>query len=835
MRDAVIAVDLQNRIIELNTTAQRWLGVGPEVLGANAFEVLQLDEAARQYAEATDVHTEVEIGTGAARRCFDLTISPLRSARGRMVGRVAVMRNITNERALLQAERRRARQMEALNRLTRLTLQTTDFQGLLQMLADQLGDLFGADGAFITLWDEAQQETVPAAAFGNLRGRNPAIRAMPGETTPTESALHAGHQLAIEDVNNTPYLSPRIAAIFPSRSLLALPLIADGQKLGAALIAFEQTHLFTPDELALGEQVTGQISLAIARARLFEELERRAAEAETLRQASAVVVSTLRQEEAIKRILVQLERVVPYDSAAVLLLVSDDEGQQFLEIVGGRGWPDPSVVLGIRFPVPGDNPNTIVIQERRPHILDDAPAVHAPFREDPHSHIRSWMGVPLLVGERTIGMLAVDSIQPHHFTAHHAQLVTAYADQVAIAVRNAQLDQAEEQGRRALAALVEVLQVAGSSLEFKQVLKEIARRTALICSANRCSIFLLDESEERLQPVMSQFADGHVDAEMWEVFRTTTADRVDAVPLFQMAVRERRPAQLDDPARYDLLPRHWTEPFGIQRLLVVPLQYKERVLGALALDQIHIGHMFTQEQVDLAQAVGTQVSSAIVNARLHAKTRARAAEQAALLKISTAISAHLDMEQLLTEMARQTMHALNGTSCYFSFWEPEHQVLRVATEYFGPDANADERVSDLGAAYPLKGGNREYLQSDQPRVKHVSQPKEDPVYAAHLLAYGGKTVLGVPLRVGGELLGELELWDSRTERDFNADELRLVQTIASQAALALQNARLYEAQRTQLRLARTLQEVGALLTAELSLAKVLERLFDLLARVVTYD
>ncbi len=59
---------------------------------------------------------------------------------------------------------------------------------------------------------------------------------------------------------------------------------------------------------------------------------------------------------------------LPYDSATVQLL---REG--YLEIAGGRSWPNPESVVGLHFPIPGDNPNTVVIQERRPYILDDAP------------------------------------------------------------------------------------------------------------------------------------------------------------------------------------------------------------------------------------------------------------------------------------------------------------------------------------------------------------------------------------------------------------------------------------------------------------------------------
>jgi diguanylate cyclase (GGDEF)-like protein len=195
-----------------------------------------------------------------------------------------------------------------------------------------------------------------------------------------------------------------------------------------------ETRRFTQADLDLLTLFANQAAIAVENARLLEAAQRRAEEAETLRQAGAVVTATLRQDEAIENILEQLERVVPYDSASVQLL---REG--YTEIIGGHGWPDPAAVVGQRLPVPGDNPNTVVIQQRRPYTLGNARTAYPTFREEPHSHIQSWLGVPLIVHDRVIGMLAIESTQPDYFTPNHARLAAAFADQVAIAIENARL------------------------------------------------------------------------------------------------------------------------------------------------------------------------------------------------------------------------------------------------------------------------------------------------------------------------------------------------------------------------------------------------------------
>ena len=160
------------------------------------------------------------------------------------------------------------------NDIARSAAGAPDFQSTLQMLADQLGEVINADGCFITLWDEQRQQTIPAAAYGSLRDVCVGLSVKPGERTMTQSVVEDGRTLVVEDVFNSPHLSPSIAARFPTRALLGLPLMAGAQILGAALIAFNQAHHFTPEEIARAEHLAGPVALAVAKARLLEELKK---------------------------------------------------------------------------------------------------------------------------------------------------------------------------------------------------------------------------------------------------------------------------------------------------------------------------------------------------------------------------------------------------------------------------------------------------------------------------------------------------------------------------------------------------------------------------------
>jgi len=329
---------------------------------------------------------------------------------------------------------RRQRSLNLLHEIVAESLKTENFTVMSEFLAERLGKLINADGCFLTLWDKASGQTIPLAAYGLHQKNYTSLKIVPGERTFTASAFEAGHTLVVEDVHNSPHVSPRIASLFPTQSALVLPMMAGNNFLGAVLFAFNNHHRFQADEITISEQAASLIALVMEKFQAVEHARRRADESETLRSASAAVTESLKADEAITRILEQLDRVVPYDSASVQLIEGDE-----LKIVGGHGWDNLNDVVGIRFPIPGDNPNTVVVQTGKPYLLPDAGKVYAAFNNPPHNHIHSWLGVPLIFQDRTIGLLAIDSSKPNHFTEENVKLAVTFADRVSIALENARL------------------------------------------------------------------------------------------------------------------------------------------------------------------------------------------------------------------------------------------------------------------------------------------------------------------------------------------------------------------------------------------------------------
>jgi PAS domain S-box-containing protein len=176
---------------------------------------------------------------------------------------------------------------------------------------------------------------------------------------------------------------------------------------------------------------------------LEQRVEERTRELSTLLEISNNVASTLELGPLLGLILDELKHVIDYDGATILVI----EGEK-LVVRAYRGPMSQLSVSEMWFPT-GDPLDRQVLLERRPIIVSDTrgdtPEARA-YRESvgdrlhtAFSHIRSWMGVPLLVKDQVIGELALDHGEPNHFTPQRAQLAFTFANQVAVAIENARL------------------------------------------------------------------------------------------------------------------------------------------------------------------------------------------------------------------------------------------------------------------------------------------------------------------------------------------------------------------------------------------------------------
>ena len=406
---------------------------------------------------------------------------------------VATLTDITREHSLLADEKRHARQMGLLNEIMYVALETSDFRQMVQAFAEQLGDLLKADGAYITLWDEAKRLATPAAAYGSVRATYTSFRPEPGETTLTESVLHAGRPLAIEDVFNTSYLSRRIATIFPARSVLALPLTVRNEKLGAALIAFDQLHIFSSEEIAICEQAARQVALAIFKAQVSEAEHRRASQLALLEEASRQIAGLLDEREICWQVMQTVVRSFGYAEAARSLMGTNGE----LELIAIGGTEDMGFSPGLHVKM-GEGIIGHTAVSREVYITGDVS--RDPYYSTPPRGpgTGSAIGLPMLHENELLGVLYIESLTPNDFDTEITHTFQTLTSHTVTAIHRARLFAVVRDHLRDITAVQSVSQTVSSSLELEQIFQTVVETLHTTFGYNFIGIYLLDGEVLRL-------------------------------------------------------------------------------------------------------------------------------------------------------------------------------------------------------------------------------------------------------------------------------------------------------------------------------------------------
>ncbi len=336
--------------------------------------------------------------------------------------------------------RQRARHLALLNEITRDALEANNLESLCQSLADRMGELFEADGCYLTLWDENKQQPIPMAAYGPMRNIYKVI-AQPsqGEPSLTETVLRRGQVIAVDDVLRSPFMSTRIAARFPTRSMLGLPLIADQQKLGAALVSFEKPHTFTQEEILRGEQAAAQVALAIAKTKLFEAEHEKHQLSSALMEISTLLGGSLNVDVLLTRMLDLIQRVVPYDAGNIFII---EEGRSRVLFTRGYDQFSPELdefVRQMEFEIE-KTPNLLeMVKTCRPLIIPDTSKDPDWVKLKPVEFFHSWAGAPIHYEGRVLAVFSIEKQEPNFFQQEHIGRLAAFAGQAAIVLENARV------------------------------------------------------------------------------------------------------------------------------------------------------------------------------------------------------------------------------------------------------------------------------------------------------------------------------------------------------------------------------------------------------------
>jgi signal transduction histidine kinase len=330
-------------------------------------------------------------------------------------------------------------------------------------------------------------------------------------------------------------------------------------------------------------------------------------DAERLRRLQLVTDAALAHldlDELLAELLTRIRSALETDTAAVLLL---DETRKELVAHSAVGLEE-EVEHGIRSPLGAGFAGRIAA-ERRPIVLDDvdrADDIDPILRE---KRVKSLLGVPLVFGNRVLGVLHVGTLSPRDFTHEDVELLEVFAKTASIAIEHARLFAAEREARMRLERLEAVTDAALGYLELDELLAELLARTRELLETDTAAVLLLDETGRELVARAAVGPEEEVAQSIRIPLGEGFAGRIAA---------ERRPMVLDDVDHADALNPILHEQ-GVTSLLGAPLTVSDTVLGV-----IHVGtlepRLFTPGDQQLLELVASRAALAIEKARIHEET-----------------------------------------------------------------------------------------------------------------------------------------------------------------------------------------------------------------------
>ncbi|MEN8172390.1 MAG: GAF domain-containing protein [Chloroflexota bacterium] len=506
----------------------------------------------------------------------------------------------------------RAMQLQVAAEVARDTARFIDLEQLLNRAVNLLQRRFGFYFAGIYFVEENNPYAVLAAATGDAG----------------EAMLADQHKLRIGDVGIVGHVAasgkPRIApnvnkdtkyltnpSLPDTRSEMALPLMVGDETIGVIDVQSQEENAFGQDDLQILKILADQIAIAIENARLFEVEFAARERTEALREAAQLINSTLSLDQIIETVLEQLGRVLPYDSGCVITL---DDNQAIVRAgLGYEKFSDAAPVSSFMFDLEDETVGH-VLRTGKPLMLDntnqDARWVTTPIS----GHVNSWLGVPLLARDQTIGLLSLDRVSEQGFSDQEIEVAQIFALHSAAAIDNARLFEAVETRaaeleteRRYLGMLYDISKSIVLSTDPHHILQQAVKLICQVLSGTSGVALIYDLDTELLNPVA--------------IYDSRTGYITDKGPglalgegLAGWVAKESQSVNIPDvraDKRWSFMPE--TDQ-GIHSAICAPILDGQNVIGTLSVQHTQ-ANAFNSDHLSILEAICLQVAIAFHNAK----------------------------------------------------------------------------------------------------------------------------------------------------------------------------------------------------------------------------
>jgi serine phosphatase RsbU (regulator of sigma subunit) len=661
----------------------------------------------------------------------------------------------------------------------------------------------------------------------------------------------------IGDVLQEPLYTPKIMGHEGIHSELTVPLIFGGEALGVLDVQSEEKDAFGEQDRFLMEALADNIAVAMRNAYLYRSEAWRRQVSDSLREVAGLLSGDVDLEKVLNIILLELERNLPLDLAAIWLvneneLQAEENDLNSLHLAAFRGVGTQELDLDIGFspqevlvynpPKPSKLANQDANEWLRQALVSDQPVIRSsesPF--DPlgaaleYEHSYSAIAAPLRAGDQPLGVLMLAHRTSGRYGSESRTMTAAFASYAAVAIENMRLYEAVHEQAWVSTVLLQVAEATQSQTNLNELLSTVIRITPMLVGVKSCLIYLYDEDEMFVPAAASGLdSDQQLEFERW---RFAPGD----VHAFDQLLVERHPVivgrDLGNQRLFSIFdPEALPDRDGDVGLLVlVPLFTRDQVLGAFLVDyseEILIGmggkpiEELFDERLAIIQGIAQQTAIAVDNIRLLKSQKEEAYISVALLQVAQAVVSSNDLDEALSSIVRVTPILVGVKRTAVFLWNDDRTTF-VLSQSYGLQRELEALEFSLGE-FPLLDAvkledrlllcslSADAADSEDALDYWSALPVPDSDDIDSLLEKSSYLLLAFPLSVKGNVLGVFLVEEpdpvpimnyagGNANRRLRDKRLEIVTGISQQAALAIQNDRFQSEMLERERLEREMQ------------------------------
>jgi len=574
---------------------------------------------------------------------------------------------------------------------------------------------------------------------------------------------------------------------------IIVPLKTTRKVLGAlAIQSYTPGIVYSRQDVKILEFVAQHIATALTRARAMEAERQRSAELAILNTVGEAMAKTLDVRTVTKIVGDKVREIFKAEIVDIQLF---DEQTRLIHSAynycGGQYFDaEPPWLLG-------EGMTSKVIISRHSLLLNNLEemsehgAISYSTAPAGSEEAQSYMGVPITVEDRVVGVVDVQSYQPNAFDENGVRLLQTLSSNMGVAIENARLFEAEQQRIAELAIINSVQEGLASQLDMQAIYDLVGDQVQKIFHVAEVEISSYDPKSQMISFAYWSSQQGRIIAEPLPLGRGLNSVLIETLQPLILGTAE------EIVARGAVMPDVVPEQDRARKSFIgVPILSGNRAIGAISLHDAEKEHAYGPSELNLLTTISNSMGVALENARLFDETQRllketeqRAAELAIINSVQAALAEELDIQGIYDAVGDKIHEIFHSSDMQIRVYDPKTNLVNLPYAY-----DNGQRITVEPFFLDKKGVTSHVLRTRKTLVINENLAQELEKFGSYTLpgTIASKSGVFVPLVAGERARGLIMLKNIEREHAFSDSEVHLLETLANSMSVALENARLFD-------------------------------------------